>query len=214
MVSFKKITTGAVVLAATGSVVEGQSIVNSIAGRMSNVIVSARHTNVPEAKARSEVGKMVGFVTTDSRLSGFFESAIETAQHSSINPSIASAYLTSIGSVLSSVTRKPDFYSVVNHARRGTSDYDASQIAAAGAQELKTNANGVFRKVAAIASTDRGVSSLMGSLTNDFIGVATKVFLNGGFGIGNLEVNLAADDESKAFIADITDFWVQEENAN
>lgn len=213
MVSFKKIAAGTTVVAATSfTVANGQHIVNTIASHMSNAVVAARHSNIPEAQARSDVGKMAAFVTTDNKLSAYFESAIQTAEHSSFNPSIVSAYLTSIGSVLSSVTRKPDFYNVVKSARHAVNDYDLSAIAAAGEKEFGHIATPLYKKITSVASNDPGVSNLIGSLSNDAFAIATKVLLNGGLGYESFQVDL--EGEAKQLIADLTNQWFQEENAN
>lgn len=211
MVSFRKIASGTAVIAVC-TVVNGQHIVNSIASHMSNAIVSARHSNVPEAQARSDVGKMMAFVTTDNRLSAYFEAAIQTAQHSSFDTSVASAYLTNIGSVISSVTRKPDFYTVANRARRAAGDYDATAIGSEAMKEVGAFAIPVYNKINSLASEDLDISSLVSSLSSDGFAVASKVFFNGGFGFGNFEVNLDAEDDVRAYIADITDYWVKDEN--
>lgn len=101
MVSFKNIITGAAIVALS-PVVSGKSVVNSLAGYLSNAIVDARHSDYPEASAKSDASRLAAFVTDDHKLSAYYESAIQTAESSTFNPSIASAYLTSIISVVSS----------------------------------------------------------------------------------------------------------------
>lgn len=211
MVSFKKIATGTAVVAASGTVVSGQGLVNSIANVMSNAIVSARHTNYPESLAKSDASKMAAFVTTDKRLSAYLEGAIQTAAHSSFNPSVASAYLTNIGSVLSSVTAKPEFYQLVHGAIRASQTYFISSIASVGMQEMGPYGIEAYNKVTSVASTDHGVSELVNSLTSEVLGIATKVLLNGGL----FEENIVDfDNDFSQYIAnipEINEYWAQEE---
>lgn len=221
MVSFNTFTVSVLAAAAVTSV-NGQNLVQSIAEKVANGMIQNRNANVPEVVARSEVSKLVGFVTTDAHFSGYLESAMQTADHSQYNPQIASAALTSIGSVVSSVTRRPDFYQMINSARHNTGNYNMDAIMTMAQQEVGSHAHNAYAKAAAVSSTDAGVSSLFQSLSRDFLAVATKVLLNGAFnqnmmvdldnsGSGEMQLNLANLLDS---YPGINEFWGNQEMKN
>lgn len=211
MVSFNTL----VITSAAIASVHGQNMVQSIADKLASAMIQNRNSNVPEVVARDEVNKIVGFVTTDSHLSAYYESAMQTGDHSVFNPALASAYLTSIGSVVSSVTRKPDFYQMINSARHNTNNYNVDQIMTTANNEVVPHVCSAYSKISAVSATDAGVSSLAQSLSRDFMAVATKVLLNSFGGSFMVDANGEEQLNMALFLENypgINEFWGEQEN--
>lgn len=173
MVSFKVL----IVVSSIVSGISAQHVVSKLAETLSNAIVANRHSDYPKASAQNDASRLMGFITSDSRLSAYAESAIKTldSDNSLFDAKAASEFLSGAGSILTYVTKKPDFYKLAQHVHDVTDKYEYREIMLTAVNELAGYGFKASDKIVAVYATDKDIASLAASLSSDISAVATKV---------------------------------------
>lgn len=193
----------------TLGVVQGQ-MVNQIADRLAKSIINARSANVPESQASADVHKLVGFVTTDQKISQFYENALKTVDApGKLEIPKASELLHNGGSVLAYATKKPDFNSMVNIVKSSRNKYDVTAIAQAAAKEVGPHIRNAYVKIMAASSSDAGVASLVNSISAQAVQAAQKALLSPPFAQYGVKIeDSAVTEQLYKEYPELKNFWV------